>query len=354
MTVRDGALKQKMYEEFMKKRKDALGVEPEPTVTTVTDPVALPDLAPNHIWLHDMIGLPTTRPVQIKIYDPEDWDISVRHYIPEPITGYKYRKEFADFATVVELGFVGAIVGEPGTGKDAMALQLAALKRMPYRRIMGDRSKTQDTIIGRRTMIDGNILWESGELESVARHGGMTVLSEPFAFQADVLYAIQPMIERNGFLSMVEHPDPDQRMLKVNPNTRIVLTTNTRGYGDDQDKYSATGVMDASTLNRLEYMQVLPHLDPMIEADLIKDLVKDDTVTMSMVRFGNLMRQAWRVGEVEATWSLRNLTPWAELIQYGFNVRDAFRLTYYGKLSQDKEREAVSRCWNDCGFSINL
>ena len=358
-TARDSAIKERMREEVLKQRKRVFG-EPEPigVVEEEVKPLKLDPLPDGYEWLHIMTGMPIPRgkpPFKVRKFKVEDWPLHLQAYIPKVDPDYAYRDEFYNFVIPFEMGMVGALVGESGTGKDAMVKQLCALKQQPYRRITGDRRMTSDMLIGRRTMENGNILWEPGELQMVVENGMCVVIAEPWAMPPDTSFAMQSMNERGGYLSMVEHPDPAKRMLPLHPLTRVVFTTNTRGYGDDNDKFAATGVMDASFLNRLEYMQEIPHLDPYVEAKLILVTVNnDERLAMKMVRLGNLLRNGWREGTIQASWSLRNLRPWAEVYQQIGNITEAFRMTFYGKLCTDDERGLVRRLWTDVDFGESL
>ncbi len=354
-------LRDRMKEDYARAKAAKLGVKHEP-VTSIEEPapVTLFPIDAGFVYSHDLIGMDQTEyykmagdPFPVRVYEEDHFDPEVRAYIPHPKEEYFYRKEFFDFLLMVEMGLKGALVGEASTGKDEMVKQVAALKRQPYRRITGDRRMTSDMIVGRRTMENGNILWEPGELQLACTYGCMVAIAEPWAMPPDTMFAMQSMMERDGYLSIVEHPDPSMRMLKVNADTKIILTTNTRGFGDDNDKFAATGVMDASFLNRLEYMQTVPHLLPEVEAKVISNMGVDEDIANNMVRLGNMIRQGWRTGTIEASWGLRNLMPWAEVYLKVRSISRAFKLTYWGKLN-DNEKGIVTRLWNDCAFKETL
>jgi hypothetical protein len=150
----------------------------------------------------------------------------------------------------------------------------------------------------------------------------------------------------------MDHPDASSRMLPINPRTNIVLTSNVRGYGDDVDKYAATNVMDASTLNRIESMQ---YVSPMLPGEEVTALIGyvpsiKASLAAKMIALGNLIRSGWNKGEIEPSWSMRNLVAWGKMAEYTGSISQGFKDTFYDKMS-DKEKETVRKLWRDVSFT---
>lgn len=357
LTMTESELRNKMIEEIMGKKgaagggKPAKSSPPEPTEPEVA-PIEVDTSNPT---LGSLTGI-TSWGIYVKPpYNPEDWPEEVRGFIPSKNPNFVYTEAYRRFHMAVDVGLKVALVGPPGTGKDETVKQYCALMQIPYRRLTGMRNVTPDMVIGRKTMENGTICWESGEAEIICRHGGVLVLSEPAAFPPDTFFAFQSALETNGYLSIMDHPDPSSRMLPINPKTNIVLTSNVRGYGDDVDKYAATNVMDASTLNRIESMQFVPpmKIDEEVSALLLNvpEIHKD--VARKMVQLGNLIRAGWDKGEIEPSWSMRNLVAWGKMSRYVSSISLGFKDTFYDKMS-DKEKETVRKLWRDVGFSEGL
>lgn len=358
-TAARDALKAQIYNEFLAKKRKVMGIEETPVEMVdaepekAKDPVVLHD---GEMWIEDLceMGWKLDEPVALRVHSPEDWPEEVRPFIPDRNPEYIYRQEFVEFCQLMKMGLKTMLVGKPGTGKDEMARQYCAITCTPYRRLTGMRNVTPDMIIGRRTMQDGNVLWEDGDAIMIARHGGMLVLSEPAAFPSDTFFAFQSMLETRGYLSVMDHPDPSDRMLFTNPETKLVLTSNVRGFGDSQDKYSATGVMDASTLNRLEAVLEIPYMTLTDESRwLSTHLSLPENTLLKMCKFGSMIREAWDLGKVEASWSQRNLLAWAKAANVTSNLMTAFRMTFWGRLNET-EREVVGQFWQDVGFEGEL
>jgi len=113
--------------------------------------------------------------------------------------------------------------------------------------------------------------------------------------------------------------------------------------------------MDASTLNRIESMQVVPPMKPELEVDALSRYVPgiDISIMNKMVALGNLIRAGWSKGEIDPSWSMRNLIAWGKMLAMHGSVTQGFKDTFYDKLS-DIQKTAVARFFHDVGFKESL
>ena len=350
----EAELRQKMLEEILAKKGGGKPVPPSPPKEP--EPViVLPEVdISGKIKLGSVVG----NSWDIMVSPPHDvssWDESVRKYIPEKNEHYVYSNAYKRFATAMELGLKTMLVGMPGTGKDETAKQWCADFNVPYFRIMGMRNVTPDVVVGHHSIVDGTMIWVAGDADLPCRFGGMLVISEPAGMPPDTLFCLQSALESPGYLAIMDHPDQEQRRLYIDPRTRIVLTSNVRGYGDDTDKYAATTVMDASTLNRIESMQVVPPMPPEQEVEALSRYVPgiDVGIMQKMVSLGNLIRAGWNKGEIDPSWSMRNLIAWGKMLALHGSIGTGFKDTFYDKLS-DIQKVAVARFFHDVGFKETL
>ena len=358
VSMTDAELRNKMIEEILGKKAGKPVPDPTPETPPELEPtITKADVDDSLPTLGEIIGSKAAAwDIRVRNpYSPGDWPDEVRPFIPKKNPHFVYTESYKRFHIAMELGLKVALVGPPGTGKDETALQYAAVMNMPYQRLTGMRNVTPDMVIGHYTMENGTMKWIPLVAELMCRHGGMLVLSEPAAFPADTFFAFQSALETNGYLSIMDHPEATSRMLPINPNTKIVLTSNVRGYGDDVDKYAATNVMDSSTLNRIESMQ---YIGPMSVDDEVKALSRyipsiPKPIGKKMVQLGNLIRSAWNKGEIEASWSMRNLVAWGKVAVYTGNTAQGFKDTFFDKMS-DKEKQAVVKFWRDVDFKESL
>lgn len=291
------------------------------------------------------------------VYEDEFWPEEMRGWIPSPDPYYVYTPEFFRAAVAIDAGLIVFSWGDAGGGKDASKKQICALRRIPYRRITGMDGMTPDMVLGWKDIqSDGTIGFTLGEAGLICRHGGMLVLSEPATMPAGVMFALQSAYETNGYLSLTDHPDPEMRMLPVSEHTMFALTSNVRGVGDNAAVYAAANnVMDASTANRIGAFIHFEYPSEEIETAIIKRhfaTISDD-FAKKVVKLGNLIRQGFKMGEIEWSWSLRNALPFIKMALIYGDELEGMRTTFFDRLSDD-EKGKVRGFWKTVGFDGEL
>ena len=290
------------------------------------------------------------------VYDPSDWPETVRKYIPKKDPLYEYTDEFFRLALCLDQRLTVMAVGRPGSGKDAANKQYCALRQIPYRRITGMAGTTPDMIVGSKTLADGNIEFNPGDAYLICRDGGMLVLSEPAAMPGDTMFAFQSALETGGYLSVLDHPDPDMRMLTVSDRTWFALTSNVRGVGDNAGLYaSASNVLDASLVNRISSYVQFNYPEKELEIKILKNHfpTMGDEFADKVVKFGNLIRDAHDLGNVEFEWSLRSALPWIQMSLIYGDAAEGLRTTFFDKLS-DTEKGVVRGFWKTVNLGGDL
>lgn len=295
-----------------------------------------------------------TETVLLKRFKPEYWEAAVQGNLIEPNDTYVYTDRDFYLFTGLDVGLNVFVHGPAGAGKDEGCRQYAALAGMPFWRTTGMEGVVPDMVIGRKSLIDGNTGWEDGDAAIHTRYGGLHVISEPAAMPPATMFAFQPVLEHGGHLNLMDHPDPTQRMLHRHQYALFALTSNVRGVGDNIDKYAATGVMDSSTKNRMDMELGYEYLKPEQEISML--MKKFDGITEELagkvVKMGNLLRQAWNKGEIEAEWSPRSMFALVNMALIYKNPGHAFKATFLDKMSDD-ERQAVKVMWRDV-FDENI
>lgn len=350
--------KEQLINEFVKNMKSSAGKadetkKPKPKVASIPKKE---DAEGNTTW-GDLTG-ETNKYSDIKThkYEDTDWPEYMRGWIPKVDSNYVYDLSFFRLALPIDQGIVSMAVGNAGSGKDAAAKQYCALKRIPYKRITGMAGITPDMVLGAKGLDDTGVTWIPGDAHLICRDGGMLVISEPASMPADVMFAFQSALESGGYLSLVDHPDPNERMLPVNKHTRFVMTSNVRGVGDNAHLYSAaTNVLDASFLNRVGATVQFKYLNEDAEVSLIKrhfPTIGDD-LAKRVVKFGNLIRQGFDTGNIEFEWSARSFLPWIRMSLILGDVAEGMHATFFDKLSDD-EKGVVRGLWKTAGFEETL
>ena len=282
-----------------------------------------------------------------------DWNKCMHQYIPETDDNHIPDHDYIlSILRAINKDKVLMAKGYPGTGKDSSIEWVCSLLKYPYVRVDGAEGKLPGDIIG-DIYPDGKggYVHAEGLLTLFVKHGGVYVDSEPFVNSAAVNMCKQSLLEPKRILNIVGHPDPHKSQIKAVDTFRMFLTTNTRGTGDDIDKYSATTVQDQSTLNRIDIHILVDYLPIKSEIDMLMKVNTDLTNKLAgkMVRLGGLIRSAWKSGDIELPFSPRQLLEWsAASLEYNEPVR-GFKQVYFNALT-DTEKGIVTRFWSDVDF----
>ena len=141
------------------------------------------------------------------------------------------------------------ITGESGTGKNAMIEQVCAQNNRPMVRVNMTRDTTEDQIIGAKTLIDGNIVYEDGPLVWAATNGAILILDEISTSDANTIMCLQAALEGKSFFVKSLN-----KMIDPKPGFAIVATDNTKGQGSDSGKWIGTNVLNSAFLDRFDMM----------------------------------------------------------------------------------------------------
>lgn len=283
--------------------------------------------------------------------DPEHYPEEIRQHIPAVMDGFEYSDQ-------VYYMFLGALnklnvfaVGGAGTGKDTAAKQYAALAGLPYWRITGMLGTTPDMILGRKSLNDKGVVWEDGDAAIWARNGGILVVSEPAAMPPDTLFSFQSALEDNGFLTLMDHPDPADRMLPLHEECCTIWTSNVKGKGENSHQFAAAGVMDESTRNRFHIWLQFDYMSAAKESGIIQREYPEISAYLAdkMAQFAASLRNANNVGSIQSQFSLRNMLPWAKYTVDQRNPASALHSTWLYALN-DEEIDTVKQLWSDVDF----
>jgi cobaltochelatase CobS len=91
----------------------------------------------------------------------------------------------------------------------------------------------------------------------------------------------------------------------------------------------------------------LDYLPKKKEVEIIKAKVDNITDKLAdyMVQFAGLVRVAYAQGNVSFTMSPRTLLSWGEKAIYYKSIKQALKVSYYGKLPNDSEKVAIEEMY---------
>ena len=345
---------QNSVQEVLMKRLQGLDIEPlksdkEEVVPQMFNTVE-EDSHAGKLEYSDIVGHP--HPSGKKYYftkhDISEWDPVVHNLIPEVDPSFEFDDEYAlSVLMAIEYNKSVFAYGPPGSGKTTLPEQICAKLNYPFLYIAGMGGTEPSDYVGSPWVTNGSMEWKDATASFAVRHGCFLLYDEPFKASAQTNMCFQSLLDHRRTLKLYGHPDPIKGSLKAHPKFRMVLADNVRGIGDQMDRFAAE-VQDQSTLNRTAYKVHVDYVKPETEKKILKTLFphSTDTLVNGVVSLAGLIRNAWKKGEVEMPYSLRDTR---EFVQAALIHRDAdaaFKQTYFGYIQDDQERKALRDMWS--------
>lgn len=194
--------------------------------------------------------------------------ISSEAQIPQLNSKYVEWGNFSDVEKLIKSKqfFSLYIYGLSGTGKNVMVEQACAKNKRPLVRVQMTKETTEEHLIGSKTLVDGNVVYDEGPIVWAAKNGGVVVIDEISAGDPNQLMCLQNVLEGNSFFvkSLNEQIVPQ-------PGFAIIATDNTKGRGDDTGRFIGTNIQNDAMLDRFEMMMEQKFPNQKTEIEIMKN-----------------------------------------------------------------------------------
>jgi cobaltochelatase CobS len=280
------------------------------------------------------------RNIPVRVFKDEDWDVRVRHLIPKVDMLYVFDPEATLAVTDALMAGERAVLlhGPKGSGKTSLPQQICARIRMPYVRINSREDMESSAIFGSvKYDPTHGMSWVDGPLAELAQFGGLFCDDEVSRTPCGINASLMAALEQDSSITLSDKPGTTaEKVINPHPWFRIVCTDNTELQGDTTGKYVGTNVQDEALIDRFNTTFRLGYLSEKHEIAIITGKVKGiDTLTATrMVGLACHIRGAYDSGNVGFTMSPRGLIEWARKIERLDDVRQAFKLSFFNKLTQ--------------------
>jgi cobaltochelatase CobS len=244
--------------------------------------------------------------------------------------------------------------GMHGTGKSTHLEQVAARLNWPCLRINLDGHITRMDLIGKDviTLEDGKQItrFQEGLIPWSLQRPVALILDEYDAGQADVMFVIQRMLEREGRLTLLDQ----NRVIEPNIGFRIFATSNTVGLGNWNGLYQGTQLLNHGQMDRWDIVAALNYLEPQEEEKILRAKVPElsSEQSASMISLANLTRKGFEAGDISTLMSTRTLITWGENWRIFKDLQLGFTLAFLNKC-ESEEKNLVGEYYQRC-FSIEL
>jgi len=225
-----------------------------------------------------------------------------------PSTAYVVPTELMSIADAAYVNKQTVIcVGPPGTGKTTFWEYFAKLKQTSYMRksIEADTEASELGFVrqvGYSETGQASIVFELSNVLEFLQHPGILVIDEPFqSLSGSCLAPMRPILDEGKYAI------PDGRTIIKHPECMIVFTDNTKGAGENYEKYQRN-IQDASLINRIDLCIEFDYLAKCQEVPLIRSLCGISLKAAEQLwQLADLTRAAYRKGELSRLITLRQI-----------------------------------------------
>lgn len=179
---------------------------------------------------------------------------------------------FKDVKALIESRefFTLYITGESGTGKNVMVDQACAQLSRPVIRVNMTSDTKEDSLLGSKTLVDGNIVWEDGPVVWAAENGAILLCDEISAMDANLSLSLQNVLEGKPFFVKGAN-----KMVTPAEGFAIIATDNTKGRGSDSGRYIGTNILNDAFLERFEMTMIQGYPTERIERSIYQKLMEN-------------------------------------------------------------------------------
>ena len=290
---------------------EILGSLGEPTVTDAPEsketatmwPEVTEELSSNQQWFSELFGwkpelFPDFGVDTFKGYDTPD---RVNYIWPKPETEM--------FVRAMQNGQKTRIIGHSGSGKTAMCEQVAAVTGRPCVVISFNAFLEPADVIGEVRLEGGSTKFLDGPLVRAMKEPTLIIFDEYTAASAAMSMSLQRFTDVGELFVTGRLSDDGADVIQKHPKAILCAADNTRGLGDDLDKYAARNVQDTSTLNRWDICVPLDYQSEDTELEFIKSEQPElpEDIAKKISKVSALFHAGFISGDLAVPFSMRNL-----------------------------------------------
>lgn len=287
-------------------------------------------------------------PEWMKAYIPADSD-----YMADPQLCY-------DAALAFATGSVTHLVGWPGTGKsNGLPVLLAHRLGMPLLRLgLNKKGMGLDDLIGRESIKQGEHGSYTGHKDGVLLswivHPTIILADEFSRANSEITNGMMSLMERGGCL-IVENRETSP-IIKRHEHCWIIASDNVKGLGDGMDRgMVGTDQVDGAVLDRFEITLEVDYLTEAQQLALVSQWFPGfpPTIAAKIVKFGMLIQQGYKKGELPLSFSPRSLKEVCRYAALHQNPAPAVRKVVLQKFAEEADVGAIKEFYRTA-FGVAL
>ena len=251
------------------------------------------------------------------------------NYIPPKDPGYVPFGDFKDVNTIVSSGkfFPVYITGPSGNGKSTMVEQAAAKNKRKYIRVQINKKTDEESLIGSKTLENGNVRIVEGPLLIAMREGAVITLDELDAGDPNNLFCLHSILEGKPYYFKLKN-----EWITPAPGFNIFGTGNTKGRGSENGRYIGTSMLNEAFLERFYVTIEQEYPSPAVELKIVKALMTrhnclDEKVANTLVKWSDTIRRAYADNSLDDLITTRRLL---QIVESYAMFKDINKAVSYG------------------------
>jgi len=161
--------------------------------------------------------------------------------------------KFNDVYKLVDANMAVLLIGERGSGKTTLGMQIAEKLGLEFASMSMTRQTTLSHLLG---FMNVNGVYISSQLRDAVEYGKLYLLDEIDAADCNVILCLNTI--ENGYVAF-----PD-KIVKVHENFRLMATSNPQ---DNHRSYNGRAKLDEATLDRFDAVDI--EIDSMLEENIV-------------------------------------------------------------------------------------
>jgi hypothetical protein len=235
--------------------------------------------------------------------------VAISGAVPVVDPNYVPFGNYKDLETIVKSQkfFPVLITGHSGNGKSSSVMQIHAKNKRPIIRLNMTKKTDEETLIGSKTLIDGNVVVVEGPILVAMRQGCTVLLDEIDAAETNSIMCLQSILEgRPYFFSAIgEYITPV-------PGFNVIMTANTKGQGSEDGRYIGTQILNEAFLERIAFTFEQEYPTQAVEKKIVMNIMRDNNCVDekfadALVKWADAIRRSFADGALDSLIATRRL-----------------------------------------------
>lgn len=235
------------------------------------------------------------------------------------------------------------ISGDPGNGKTLSVAQACAMNKKVMIPVNITNETAEEDLIGNYVLIDGDMKWQDGPAITAMKQGAVLLLDEIDQATSKILCLQTILQSYNYFIKKT------QEFVQAKPGFMIVATANTKGDGENSDRFIGANLLHEAFLDRFPIIIEQDYPTPEIEQKILMEHTKDQRFAKRLIKWAGAQRLTVKEGMTSTPITTRRLVQICNNHNIFGNEKDSIRyaINRFPAVDRDNLLELYDSCVPD-------